>query len=213
VTLAIDGTPQSSTGNNVGGTVTYTLNTSQSNDIVIVASNSNSTNITGITGPGLSFTRRSRVAGSNTTDEWYAVASSPLSSASIVITYGSSGQYYSAAVFAISGANTSTIWDSNGGIPVTGATAADPTFSTTNANDIVIGYLCFSGSTPSPTAGSGWTQIAAPSGGYFLVQYQIFSSPQSGTTCAVGTGSGTEAGYIVDAIVASASAYPIAWVS
>jgi hypothetical protein len=198
--LALDGTPQSSTGSTGGTpTVTYTLTTSHANDIIIVASESNGTIITGVTGPGLTFTRRA-LNTTQTVEEWSAVASAPLSSAPIVITYASSGSFFSACAFAISGADTSTIWDSNVGLPVTGGTAADPTVSTTNANDIIIGIFRF-GSTSDPTPGAGWTTIVAPAGGFFLVQYKIVSAPQSGLTVAVGTGSGDENGYIVDAVV------------
>lgn len=184
--------------------ITCVLTTTQSNDIIIVSVAPNGVTVSSITGGGLSFTQRAESAASGNAEyEWSAVAASPLSAVTLTINFSAAPSACTGCAFGISGANTSTIWDSNGSIPATGVAAADPTFSTTNANDIVIGSI--RGNTATPTAGSGWTAIYAPTNGFYICQYQIFSSPQSGTTCALGTGSGNGNGYIVDAIIQGSS--------
>jgi hypothetical protein len=190
--------------------ITCILTTTQSNDIIIVSSSANTATVTSVTGGGLSFTQRAASPGGSDVSEWSAVAASPLSSVTLTINFSGTPSACTGCAFGVSGANTSTIWDSNGSIPASNSTAGDPTFSTTNANDIVIGSI--RGNTATPTSGSGWTAIYAPSNGFYICQYQIFSSPQSGTTCALGTGSGNGNGYVVDAIIqATVTPISVAW--
>ena len=199
-------------------TAAVTLSTAQSNDVIVLVSEANgvsqtgsTAHITSISAGTLSFTNRVLLSliNNQSIELWYAVAASPLSALSITATYGTS-IVATMCAFGISGANTTTIVDPNGVLPVNNNTAADPTFSTTDANTFVIGWLRF-GSIATPTAGTGWTAIYAPTNGYGLLQYQIFSAPQSGTTCNVGTGSGGENGSVVDAVIAGAAstAYPL----
>lgn len=191
-TLLFNGTP---------GTIT--LSTSNSNDIIIVAAFLNGGPITSVTSANLTFTLRVRIldsaGGDQYVEEWYAVASSPLSSEVITINGTVNGSYLEAVAFAISGANTSTIWDSNVSVPASNSTSTLLTVSTTNANDFI--YAIY-GYISSGSPGSGWTQIGT--GTYLFVEYQIVSSTQSSLQGTV-TG-GTSRGGMMDAVIQAGAA-------
>ncbi|HEX3836080.1 MAG TPA: hypothetical protein VHW25_03880, partial [Steroidobacteraceae bacterium] len=153
---------------------------------------------TTVTSSHLTFTKRAFAPGS-VLSEWRAVASGPLTSEVITITTSSAVTYMVGDAFAISGADTTTIFDSNASLPNKGNASADPTFSTTATNTIVIAGLGIGVATPTP--GTGWTLIYNGGGQFFLSMYKIFSSAQTGTTAAVGTGSGGENRYVVDGII------------
>lgn len=209
--LAIDG----SSGFYLASGTSYniTLSTTNSNDLIVVMSAQNGQAISSVTGTGLTFTLRTKTTGTNDIEEWTAVASSALSSEVITISYASTATAAVGTAFGVSGTNTSSPYDSNASIPVENTTAADPTFSTTGATTLVFGAVRTS-SVSSPTAGTGWTLIYAPATKYFMAQYQTFSSSQTGTTFAVGTGTGNENGSIVDAVVPAggATSTPPVWV-
>lgn len=202
--LALDG----STGlyGNVVSSVTLTLTTSSANDVIEVGAEANATSgtitISSVTATGLTFTQRSHVSplANQIVDVWYAKASSALSSVAITVNFSQSTNFYVATAFGISGANTASPFDTNASVPVANTAAADPTISTSNANDFIFGVMRFS-TGASPTAGTGWTAIYNPATKYFLAEYKIVSATQSGLSIAVGTGTGTENGSIGDAIV------------
>jgi len=206
VSLALDGSSGFAAGS--GKTLTITLTTTSVNDIIIVQVAANNTNALSVASPTLgSFTRRALLGDHDDIEEWYAVSSTALTGEVITITYDNSGPLFvSGCAFGVSGANTSTIWDSNSSLPATSAASADPTFSTTNATTFVTATMRLSG-TPTPTAGTGWTAIYNGSGAYFISQYKIFSSAQTGTTAPLGTGSGDENGSIVDALIPAVTGF------
>jgi hypothetical protein len=78
--------------------------------------------------------------------------------------------------------------------------SGDITLSTSNASDFILGAYRFS-STPSPTAGAGWTQISGADGQ--LVEYKIVSAVQSKLDIVIGTGSGNDNAGIGDAIMSA----------
>lgn len=193
--LALDG----STGvlNSTGSpSATLTLTTTASPDVIVVSCAYNgASSVTSVAGSGLTFTHRAKAGGSQYIDEWYAIASSPLSSEVITVTFSGSTSYNACTAFGISGANSTAPYDTNSVLPVI-STATPTTFSTSNANDIILG-LTRTTSAASPTPISGWTAVYAPTGGYFIAQYEIVSTVQSSASYAGPATNGT----IVDAVV------------
>lgn len=202
--LALDG----STSNTVTGpaSLTLTLSTTSTNDVIVVDIAPNGAPIVSVTSSHLTFTRHA-IVGSNpfTLERWYAIAASTLSSEVITVTMTSAGPLLTAFAYGISGANTSSPWDSGG--PQT--SGSDPlSITTANANTMVLATFRM-GSTASPTAGSTFTSIA-PIAGFAISEYKIVSS--IGTySCTLTTGAGNANGVIVDAVVAASSGVPTGW--
>ena len=197
--LALEGTPQYGV-NTGGGDVVLPAFTTSNPSIVFVVMGRQGGSYGTPTGSGLTFTSRGgSYSGANFIDVYYAIASSAL--AGVVITApDTSSSYTQAVVFAVSGYNTSTPFDTNGSVPASGS--ADPiSISTTETNTFIFG--AFGGSQANFTPGSGWSLIASPTNGYFLVEYQIVSSAQTGLSVDIGTGAGQGSGAYADAIQAS----------
>lgn len=173
--------------------------------IVVLSAQNGGTDISSVTSPHLTFTKRAQANTTHDIEEWVATSSSPLSSEVITITYVSAPAYGEACAFGVLGTPASGYYDTNASLPVANNTAANPTFSTTAAITLVFGAVRFV-NTATGTPGVGWTSIYAPSSGYFVAQYKVFSAPQTGTTFTIGTGSGDENGSIVDAVVAAGAA-------
>jgi hypothetical protein len=202
IPMALDGTAYGSFG--AGSSTTLSLTTANANDVVIAVVTVNTTTVSKISSAHLNFTLRKREqvsGGPFYLEVWYAVAPAALSAEVITVTLsaalGSPYPYCGVNIFGVSGANTSTIFDSNPSLPAA-VQSGDVKLSTSNANDFIFGAYRF-GSTPSPTAGAGWRQI--PGAGYQLVEYQIVSATQSNLDVAIGTGSGDVAAGIGDAIM------------
>lgn len=199
--LAVDGTATFSFYSTTSGTATLT--TTNSNDVIIVAvARADDGPVVSVTSPHLTFTRRTRqpwggadgTVGITYDEEWYAIATSPLSSEVVTVSQQSgSTSDLDFAAFGISGANTSTPYDTNGSLPaLTGSGTA--TVSTTHGNDMICGmFRTFYGDTPM----TGWTPIMTTYG-YSQVFCKIFSSAQ--TNLAVTTGGGNAPAGIGDAI-------------
>ena len=116
------------------------------------------------------------------TYEYYAIATSALSSDTITIT-ADSNRTIRALAFGISGANTSTPYDSNASLPATGScsfcTSLSISINTSNADDFIIGLFANGGG--GGTEGSGYTLITKVSTGpMILAEYKIVSTTQSG---------------------------------
>jgi hypothetical protein len=196
------GTPLSLDGsaNNFGSgtSISTTLTTTNANDVIIVGVAVNDTTITSVFGGGLTWNLRAQNGASGfPIYEWYAIAPSPLSGVTITVNFAGSAGFTAISAFGISGASTSSPFDTHSGIPVTGN--PDPlSISTSNANDFIFGLFRM-GSTASPTSGSGWTQI--PTAVFQLSEYQIVSTPQTSLGVTIGTGVGDASGGIGDAVV------------
>ena len=141
-------------------------------------------------------------SGPQTIYEYYAIAANALSADAITVNFAGTASYVDLNAFGVSGANTSSPFDSNVSVPATPATSTG-SITTSNANDLIIAGYRF-GSNATPAAGAGWTAINA-SGSYYLSEYQIVSATQAGLVATASTGD--ENGGIVDAIV-QASAPP-----
>jgi hypothetical protein len=211
VALALDGSNQGSSVSS-GTTFSCTLTTTQSNDIIILVIECNSTGSNSVSdihdgSSVISDGAWTFIASSyNTADGpnlplivYYAVAPTPLSSATITVTMSGAVDFGEVAAFGISGANTLTPLDNNGSLPATiSGSATDPlSVSTNNPNDFIFG--AYRTNTASPTSGSGWTQIIGNS--YMLIEYQTVSSNQSGLSVTIGTGAGSANGGVATAIM------------
>lgn len=217
-TIAIDG----STGSNSGATAssfTLTLTTSQTNDIIVVANISNnggalSPAISSISDvAGLSWSKRSLLTLScgggcaATIEYWTAKSPSTLSSDVITVNLTNASQFRTSTAFGISGITVASYFDPHSGLPLTENTSPALQISTTNADDIILGFYRMS-STATPSAGTGFTAIYNPSGGYFLSEYKVVSSPQTNLTVGLGGGATDQNGGIADALTTDISPAP-----
>lgn len=207
--LAIDGTPAHkniTTGSSTTITLTSTSNT---NDIIGMAFTINGTNVSSISSSnttGWALRKRQIQSGSNGCELWWGKAAGTLSSETFTVNLAGATGFCTIDVFAISGGDTTNIWDSNAALP-NGSAGTTASYTTTNANDMLIGVFRM-GSGASPTAAAGWTAINGSAGADFqLVQYKVVSATQSGLTAT--SGSGTPNACIGDAILqASAGGGP-----
>ncbi len=138
-------------------------------------------------------------------EEWYAIASSPLSASTITATL--SGPDTAAtwiAVFGMSGTNTASPFDPNPSVPgYSSTTSPSTTMSTSDSSDVLL-YAC---AAEAGSMASGFTSIYSrtysPNQEEY-VGYQTVSATQSGLATACGANSyGAE---ISDAAVSSAGA-------
>jgi hypothetical protein len=203
--LSIDGTPAlgSSSGS---ATVTCTLTTSLTNDIVIIYVHINhaTVSVSNITG-GLTWALRKRFTGNSVGEEvWWALAATAQSAVTFTVNLSGTPTNSDAGCFAINGANTSTPWDVNGSLPATGtaSSASAPTVtgvSTTNANTMLLGmYGTQTGS--SSSVGASYTLIqVGGSFGNIGQEQQVVSGTQSSVTVSW-TGNHNSWNMIADAI-------------
>src|SRR5581483_7909272 len=135
--LALEGTPVHNNATSGSSLTTGAFTTSQAAEVFIaVGSNFASANsVSSISGGGLTWSRRT--TGGNAVQPielWAAQAGSALSGVQFTLTYSAAVQFTTVDVFAVSGQDTSTIWDADASIPVNSST--DPiSVSTSNAND------------------------------------------------------------------------------
>ena len=196
--LALDGNGFTINGAPSSISTNVTLTTSSANDVIILDIVQNGTTVSSVTdAAGLVWHQRAVAgAGGQTIYEYYAIAPNALSSDPITVTFAGTPFYTDLNAFAVSGANTSSPFDSNVSVPASPATSTG-SISTSNANDFIFAGYRFGGNV-TPTAGAGWTAINA-SGGYYLSEYQIVSATQAGLVATAS--SADEYGGIVDAIV------------
>jgi hypothetical protein len=175
-----------------------TLTTTQANDVIILDIVQNGTSVSSVTdAAGLIWHQRAVTGtGVQTIYEYYAIAPSALSADAITVNFAGAASYADLNAFAVSGANTSSPFDSNVSVPATPASSTG-VVTTSNANDLIVAGYRF-GANAAPAAGSGWTAINA-GGNYYLSEYQIVSSTQAGLVATASTSD--QNGGIVDAIV------------
>jgi hypothetical protein len=175
-----------------------TLTTTHANDVIILDIVQNSTSVSLVSDTAGLIWHQRAVTGSagQTIYEYYAIAANALSSDAITVYFAGAASYADLNAFAVSGANTSSPFDSSVSVPATPAASAG-SITTSNANDLIVAGYRF-GANAAPAAGSGWTAINA-SGGYYLSEYQVVSSTQAGLVATASTGD--ENGGIIDAIV------------
>lgn len=205
--LALDG---SSTGacNTAKTSCTTTLTTASINDVIVIyvtAANTSTTipTLNTPTATGLTFTLRSSTSGNVATNNgmilssYYAIASSALSSVVITATTSASADTITLVAFGVSGANTSTPFDTNGSLPATaqnltstGTTAQITGVSTNSSNTMIIaGFTQQSNSFssfPGPAAGYTAINYVNNSGtsafNPMTSEYEVVSATQSSAT-------------------------------
>jgi hypothetical protein len=215
--LAIDGSvAQGNTGLATTVATAGTVNGSNTNDIIVAfvvltRTNAQGSAITlaasgGITDTlGLTWTKRSQFSfhsGATGTDfvdieVWWALRAATTSTTVTAHTAGAATfDNATIAAFAISGANTSTPWDTNGSLPATatssGNTASAPTVTGVSTSCDKTMAIAFTGAARSvgaytaQTAGTGYTiedaQAVAPGNDFAGdgVEQQIFAATQPG---------------------------------
>lgn len=196
--LAIDGNGFTNLPFEPSTAASVSLTTSNANDVIIVDIVENSTTVTSVTDTaGLVWHQRA-VAGTSLHPiyEYYAIAPSALTNDQIAVSFAGTASYADVNAFGISGANTASPFDPNVAVPSTPASSKG-SVSTSDTNDLIFaGYRFTEDETPS--AGTGWTAINA-GGGYYLSEYQVVSSAQSGLLALAS--SSDQNGGIIDAVV------------
>jgi|SRR5581483_3427093 len=197
--LALEGTPVHNNATSGSSLVTGAFTTTVGTEVFIVATvNPQGATISSITGGGLTWAKRTSATsvGNGNIEEWAAKATGALSGVQFTINFASSVTFVTSDLFAFSGEDTSTIWDSNGAVPANN-TSNPVSISTSNANDAIIAGARMS-STASPTAGTGFTRISGAD--FQLTEYEIVSATQSGLSCDTG-GSAASNGMVADALM------------
>ncbi len=159
--IVIDGT---ATNNTISGTNSgsVTLTTANANDVIVVLvetevdAGAPPATVSSVTASGLTFAQRSAVSGTGAgqfgtswddMEVWWATTTSALSGESILVTLSKSVDNAVVVAFGVSGANTSSPWDSAG--PITSHnTSSTPqpgtiTLSTNNVttDDLLLGFV------------------------------------------------------------------------
>jgi hypothetical protein len=217
--LTVDGQAGSGLCNN---SCSVSLSTSNSNDVILVlagGSGGNGLNFGTPTATGLTFNTRKTLytvvlpplAPTNGVGEWWAVASSALSSKTITLTE-STGADYAMIVYAISGADTVTPFDPDVVLPAT-AKSSSPfppfpfsstvTVSTSNPNDVIFGIVGGGADIGGGSAGTSGFTIWSVNGNPAAAEYNIVSSIQSGLTVTINFGASSNWSMIGDAVQAA----------
>ncbi|MDA4136343.1 MAG: protease pro-enzyme activation domain-containing protein [Thaumarchaeota archaeon] len=212
-TLSLDGSV--STGTNLGATVTVSLTTSCSPDVVIVLIGENTARATATantpTATGLTFTQRTSLpSGSIRVWEYYAITTGLLTSQSITEVM-SQPTAYTMTAFAVCGANTASPFDSNPSLPKANGglwgTSHSNTATTSSSNDFIFAFDSSEGN-PSYTTVNGYTSLRTQQVSSWMAsssEYKVVSSIQSGTALGFTLSVGESGSQIVDAIVAASS--------
>ncbi len=210
--------------------VSTMLTTSNSNDLVYVAclikptTNSATVSSASVSSSGLTYTKRASVEeDANPGDilyayTFYAVSMGTLSSQSIKcsVTLSSGSANMVVFVWGISGADTSSPFDSNSGNPDSWTCYSDTvttalnclSFTTKNPNDMIIGVFGQLGSGTTFMDAGGYSTIAYNDGGPSgTAIYQLVSSTSTYTPSVISSNSGAPDGAVYvaigDAIVAA----------
>lgn len=205
MTIAIDGSATTSSSD------TVTLSTTSANDVIMCYIESVLA-VTSISDTaGLTWIKRVAnpiLSGGINFSEWYAISSGVLTND--VITQSPSQPTGRIVAFGLSGANTSSPFDSNGSIPnfvalgdIT-STSDAITYSTNNANDIILEAFRSASAPGTITRPSGFTQVLA-TGGSQDHCYRVVSATQSSVTDTYSYTNMTASMMIVDAIKAAST--------
>lgn len=155
---------------------------------------------------GVTFTKRASTSQSNfgtngyyiNLEEWCGFSSGALAAAVITVTVSAAVDDGTFLIWTIDGANTSTLFDTDGSLPVlashVGTTAPTATgVSTSCASDMVVLLTNSATYGTSETAGTGYTIITQQANGGGVIglntaaEQQIFATNQSGISPAFGT--------------------------
>jgi hypothetical protein len=211
--LSLDGSV--SGGANFGTTVSVSLTTSCSPDVVIVLIGENTARATATAATpestGLSFELRSSLqSGTVRLWEYYAIANSPLTSQLITETM-SQQTAFTVTAFGVCGADTGAPFDTNSQLPKTTSgfwgTSHSNSVTTSGSDDFVFDIDASQGN-PAYTTLDSYASILTqqvPSWMASSTEYKVVSSPQSGTTLGFTLSVGQSGSQVVDAIVAAST--------
>lgn len=174
--LALDGSVHGNSGS--ASSLSVSLTTANAGDDIFVVVTTNGGPVTSVTATGLTFSLHTagQFSAGQPLEIWYAKNAGVLTAVSITINT-TSADFITVDAFGISGADVSTVFDSNGSVPnLTTVFGGDAIISTTSANCFLLGAYRQS-STVSPTAGAGFTLISGAD--YQLVEYFIVSAAQT----------------------------------
>jgi len=185
-------------------TKTITFSTTATNTCILVTvdifnSTAPSTISTISDTSGLTWTRRTQLAGSGTHDieVWYAVSGAVQTNDQITLTYTNftTGIDQSViTVLAVEGCNTSSPFDAHAGLPAKSASAA-PTISTSNANDLIFVFDVSNSATPD----AGYTCLGTCGTSNTYIEYKIVSATQTSINPG-SVGASLQRGWTTDAL-------------
>lgn len=205
-------------------TVAATLTTAQTNDIICalvhVEKDATALFISGVSGGGLTWRRRSMTSavnvstsvGAQALELWWAVAASALTAQTITATCSATFDDATIVVFGVHGCNTANPWDANDSLPAQLWDQTAPSFtgiSTNNANDLLL-YCVGAVGGNSLTAPSGFTLIdsASNAGGTRQSSCAAYgegvTSTQSSVTVTAGGSLGLPTTALFEALTADA---------
>ena len=155
------------------------MTTANGNDVIILDIAENGTTVSSISDTAGLTWHEEAVAGTagDLIYQYYAIAPTALSADTITVNFAGTTYFTDLNAFGVSGANTSSPFDTNASLPGT-SNSRTVSATTSNANDIIIAAYRFS-SDVTPSAGSGWNSISS-GGDYYLSEYQIVSATQTG---------------------------------
>jgi RHS repeat-associated protein len=211
--LALDGSTEIKITSGTSGS--GTLVTTYANDVLIVdvGVKAGVNSVSSITSsPSLTWMKRGSVATSTNAEaeEWYAEWSSS-GSISITVNLASAAATY-AVPFGVSGANFASPFDSHSGLPATAystSSSGSPSvsLSTTNANDLILGFLANPGANVVDNSGAGFTLIRTGHTSTGIIngnaEYKAVSSAQTGLAVTWTSSPSEVFAAIADAIVAA----------
>jgi hypothetical protein len=229
VAFAIDGTTQTgenSTGAGTSISFATGLTTTSAPDVIVVQVYLENTTpavirtVSSVTVGGISLAKRSGaqdVARFINQEVWWGATATNLTSAAVTVNYSGAADCAAAIAFCVSGANTSTPWDANASLPkvVNNGVNGIPTVagvSTSNANDMLLGFCSIEPAIAAETAGASYTLIKSfqdVNGDVLACEEQVVATTQSSVSVAFGTTTGSVGAawmVIVDAIVAAGGA-------
>jgi hypothetical protein len=182
--LGIDGNNGYSSGSTTVTSGSATLTTTDNEDVIMaIVVGATSTTYSVSDGSGLTWNQRKCMSTSSyEICEFYTMAPNALSSDKITAS-ASAATKLRLEVFGVSGASTTSPFDSLSGIPATNSgsgTSPSVSISTANPNDMIIGVFVGNGS-PTITIGSGFSAIVNSRGNtpFLSAEYQIVTSPQT----------------------------------
>lgn len=216
MTLALDG--KANNNGTTSATLAATLTTTLTDDIIVAIvemhSNSLTSTVSGVSGAGLTWARRSSVtyavanfAGDLLTHEvWWAHAPSALSAQVITASFANIGSaaYQTITVFGVNGCSVATPWDSNVSLPASAnsATATQTTaltVSTTNTNTFLLTMLSDDHNPAAYTADAGDTLIYSYQSSPYLTsasEYKVLAAALSSSAITPFSGQATD-NYII----------------
>lgn len=179
--LSLDGSNFGSNGS--ASQLIVSLTTSAGSGVIVMCCVENDGPLTSVTAPSLTFALLTNPQNSTNAGQFVEIWTAPYTSNfSGNITINSTGAaFFTAVVFGIGGAATSSYFDSNGSLPLANPNPAAEIgpASTSNAKDFIFG--CALGSGSNSVDATNWLPIqAGANADFFLCGYQIVSVTKTG---------------------------------